>query len=44
MSFLETSLTSGVVNSVRYNLKIIIKSFDYLKDLLGKNIANVKFD
>lgn len=43
MSFLETSLTSGVVNSVRYNLKIIIKSIDYLKDL-GKNIANVKFD
>lgn len=44
MSFLETSLTSGVVNSVRYNLKIIIKSIDYLKDLLGKSIANVKFD
>lgn len=44
MSFLETSLTSGVVNSVRYNLKIIIKSIDYLKDLLAKNIANVKFD
>lgn len=44
MSFLETSSTSGVVNSVRYNLKIIIKSIDYLKDLLGKKIANVKFD